>query len=69
MNAFKDVAERVARTFAQAFLAVYGLDLSNVLNASLAQQAAAAGGAAVLALLMGVVGTKMGSSNEDASLR
>lgn len=68
-NVLKDVAERVARTFAQAFLATYGLSLTDVLDLDLASQAAAAGGSAVLALAMGLLGGKMGSSTEDASLR
>jgi hypothetical protein len=68
-NLAKDVAERVARTFAQAFLATYGLSLTDVLNLDLAAQAAAAGGSAVLALAMGLLGGKLGGSNEDASLR
>lgn len=69
LNAFKDTAERVVRTAAQAFLGTYGLNLADVTNLSLAQQGAAAAASAVLAALTGLVGSKLGSSNEDASLR
>lgn len=69
MSAMKDVAERVLRTAAQGFVGAYGLDLTNVLNTGNAEKAGLAAASAVLALLMGLVGTRMGSSNEDASLR
>lgn len=67
--ALRDVGERMARTAAQAFLGVYGLDLANVLSTDLAEKGLAAAASAVLAALMGLVGTKLGSSSEDASLR
>lgn len=69
MAALKDVGERMARTAAQAFLGVYGLDLANVLSTDLAEKGLAAAASAVLAALMGLVGSKMGSSSDDASLR
>ena len=69
MDAVKDVAERAARTAAQAFLGVYGLDLANVLSTDLAEKGLAAAASAVLAVLMGLVGSKMGSNPDDASLR
>lgn len=69
MAAVKDVAERMARTAAQAFLGVYGLDLANVLSTDLAEKGLAAAASAVLAALMGLVGTKLGTSSDDASLR
>lgn len=64
----RDLAERAARTFAQAFLAAYGLDLASVLNGDLATKAAMAGGAAVLSLVMGLVGSRVGSSRDDGSV-
>lgn len=69
VSALKDVGERMARTAAQAFLGVYGLDLANVLSTDLAEKGLAAAASAVLAALMGLVGTKLGSSSDDASLR
>lgn len=69
MSLLKDIAERVLRTAAQAFLGAYGLDLANVLNTANAEKAGLAAGAAVLALVMGLVGGRMGSSPEDASMR
>lgn len=68
-EALRDVAERAVRTFAQAFLATYGLDLAKVTNLDLAAQAATAGGAAVLAVVLGVIGVHFGSSKENASVR
>jgi uncharacterized membrane protein len=69
LKALKDVAERTLRSAAQAGLAVYGLNLADVTNLSLAQSAASAAGTAVLAALMGMLGTKVGSSADDASMR
>ena len=69
LEALKDVGERMLRTAAQAFLGVYGLNVADVTNLSLAEQGAAAAASAVLAALMGLVGAKMGSSSDDASLR
>lgn len=69
VDALKDVGERMWRTAAQAFLGVYGLDLANVLNTDLAEKGLAAGASAALAVLMGLLGTKMGASSDDASMR
>lgn len=69
MSALKDVAERVVRTAAQAFVGAYGLDLADVLNTGNAEKAGLTAASAVLALIMGLVGTRMGSSSEDASMR
>lgn len=72
--ALKDLAERAVRTFVQAFLMLYapvilGADsLGGLLDLSVADKAVAAGVAAVLSLLMGAVGTKVGSSKDDASV-
>lgn len=74
-KAAKDVAERAVRTFVQTFLAVYAPvvlgagSLGGVLDLSVADKAAAAGVAAVLSVVMGVIGVNAGSSNEDASVR
>lgn len=74
-GALKDVAERSVRTFAQTFLALYAPvvlgagSLGGLLDLSVADKASAAGIAAVFTVLMGVVGAKAGSSNEDASVR
>jgi hypothetical protein len=69
VSAVKDVAERALRTAAQAFLGVYGLDLANVLSTDLAEKGLAAAASAALAVLMGLVATKAGSSSDDASVR
>lgn len=75
VEAVKDVAERAVRTFVQTFLALYAPvvlgagSLGGLLDLSVADKAAAAGVAAVLTLVMGVVGTKVGSSGDDASVR
>lgn len=74
LEAVKDVAERAARTFVQVFAALYapvilGADsLGGVLDLSLASKAAAAGIAAVFSLVMGLLGTKAGSSKDNASI-
>lgn len=58
----QDLAERVALTFAEAFLAVFAVtDLSTV------ESAATAGAAAVLSLLKGVVAKTIGD-RKSASL-
>lgn len=57
-----DLAERVALTFAEAFLAVFTLT-----DVSTLKSAAVAGGAAVLSLLKGVV-AKLKGDKESASL-
>lgn len=73
--AVKDVAERAVRTFVQTFLAVYAPvvlgagSLGGLADLSTADKAATAGLAAVFSIVMGVVGAKVGSSNEDASVR
>ncbi len=75
VEAVKDVAERAVRTFVQTFLALYAPvvlgagSLGGLLDLSVADKAAAAGVAAVLTLVMGVVGTKLGNSGDDASVR
>ncbi len=69
LSALKDIGERVLRTAAQAALSVYGLDLANVLDTSNLQKAAAAAGAAALAAVFGLVGARVGSSRDDASVR
>lgn len=74
-EAVRDVMERTVRTFVQAFLATYapvilGADsLGGLGSLSVADKAATAGVVAVFTLLMGVIGTKMGSSEDDASVR
>lgn len=74
-EAVRDVAERVVRTFVQAFIATYAPvilgaeSLGGLGNLSVADKAATAGVVAALTLIMGVIGTKMGSSEDDASVR
>lgn len=74
-DAVKDVAERAARTFAVAFLALYApvvlgaSSLGGLLDLSVADKAATAGVAAVFTVLVGLVGVKLGSSPDDASVR
>lgn len=74
-EAVKDVAERAVRTFVQTFLAMYapvilGADsLGGLGDLSVANKAAAAGVAAVLTLVMGVIGVRAGSSEDNASVR
>jgi hypothetical protein len=73
--AVKDVAERAVRTFAQVFLATYAPvvlgagSLGGLLDLSVADKAATAGVAAVLTIVMGVLGVKAGSSEDNASVR
>ena len=73
--AVKDVAERAVRTFVQTFLALYAPvvlgagTLGGLLDLSVADKAATAGVAAVFTVLMGVVGVRLGSSGDDASVR
>lgn len=75
LEAVKDLAERAARTFVQTFAALYapvvlGADsLGGVLDLSTADKAATAGLAAVLSLVMGALGTKVGTSEDNASVR
>lgn len=74
-GAVKDIAERALRTFVQVFLATYAPvilgagSLGGLLDLSTADKAATAAIAAVFSVLTGVVGAKVGSSNEDASVR
>lgn len=74
-EAVKDVAERAARTFAQTFLALYAPvvlgagSLGGLLDLSTADKAATSALAAVFSVVMGLVGVKLGSSPEDASVR
>lgn len=74
-GAVKDIAERALRTFVQVFLATYAPvilgagSLGGLLDLSTADKAATAAVAAVFSVIMGVVGAKTGSSNEDASVR
>lgn len=74
-EAVKDVAERTARTFVVAFLGLYapvvfGADsLGGLLDLSVADKAATAGVMAVFTSLLGVLGVKLGSSPDDASVR
>ena len=69
MSAVKDIAERVARTAGQAFVGAYGLDLADVLNTSNLEKGGLTAALAVLALITGLVGSRMGSSPDDASMR
>lgn len=73
--AVKDLAERALRTFSQTFLALYSPvvlgagSLGGLLDVSTADKAATAGVAAVFSLVMGVVGVKLGSSSDNASVQ
>lgn len=75
VEAVKDVAERAVRTFVQTFLALYAPvvlgagSLGGLLDLSTADKAATAGIAAVFTLVMGVLGVKAGSSEDNASVR
>lgn len=72
--AMMDIAERAIRTFIQVFLGLYvpvilGADsLNGLIDLTMADKAAAAGVAAVLASIMGALGTRTGSSGDDASV-
>jgi hypothetical protein len=74
-DAVKDVAERAVRTFVQVFLAMYAPvvlgagSLGGLLDLSTADKAATAGIAAVFTVLTGLLGVKVGSSPDDASVR
>lgn len=71
--ALKDVAERALRTFVQTFLAMYAPvvlgagSLGGLLSVSTADKAATAGIAAVFAIVVGLFGTKVGSSPDNGS--
>lgn len=69
MLAMKDIAERALRTAAQAFLGTYGLELTDVMSLDMAEKGALTAAAAVLAAVMGVISTRLGSSTDDASMR
>lgn len=72
-EALKDLGERAIRTFVQAFFALYapvvlGADsLGGILDLSVIEKAATAGLAAVIALFMGVAGTRTGTTKDNAS--
>lgn len=74
-EAVKDIAERAGRTFAVAFLALYApvvlgaTSLGGLIDLSVADKAATAGVAALFTVLVGLVGVKVGSSKDDASVR
>lgn len=74
-EALKDIAERAARTFVAAFAMLYapvvlGADsLGGLIDLSVADKAAAAGVAAVVTVLLGAIGVKLGSSGDNASVR
>lgn len=74
-EAVKDIMERSVRTFVQTFLAMYAPvvlgagSLGGLLDLSVADKAAAAGVAAVLTVIMGVIGVRAGSSEDNASVR
>jgi hypothetical protein len=71
----KEVAERAVRTFAQVFLATYAPvvlgagSLGGLLDLSTADKAATAAVAAVFSVVTGVLGTKVGSTGDNASVR
>lgn len=74
-EAVKDIAERAARTFAVAFLAVYApvvlgaSSLGGIVDLSVADKAATAGVAALLTVVLGLIGVKFGGSADDASFK
>lgn len=74
-EAVKDVAERAVRTFVQVFLATYAPvvlgagSLGGLLDLSVADKASTAAVAAVFSLVMGVLGVRAGSSEDNASVR
>lgn len=63
MKLFRDIAERTAWTFAQAFLAAFTID-----DLSTAKKAALAGAAAALAVIKGFVASKVGERGTAATL-
>lgn len=75
VEAVKDVAERALRTFVQTFLAMYAPvvlgagSLGGLLDLSTADKAATAAVAAVFSVVTGVLGTKVGSTGDNASVR
>lgn len=74
-KALEDLVERALRTFAQVFLATYAPvvlgagSLGGLLDLSVADKAATAGVAAVFSIVTSVLGAKLGTSDEDTSLR
>ena len=74
-KALEDLVERAGRTFAQTFLAVYAPvvlgahTLGGLADLSVADKAATAGIAAVFSIVTSLVGAKVGTSDEDTSLR
>lgn len=72
--AVKDIAERAARTFAVAFLAVYAPvvlgagSLGGIVDLSVADKAATAGVAALFTVVLGLLGVKFGTSKDNASV-
>lgn len=72
--ALKDIAERAGRTFVVAFLAVYAPvvlgagSLGGIIDLSVADKAGAAGVAALLSVVLGLLGVPHGSSKDNASL-
>lgn len=75
MDAVKDIAERAVRTFLAVFAGMYAPvvlgahSLGGLLSLSVADKAATAGVAAVVTVVLGAVGVKLGSSPDDASVR
>lgn len=74
-KALEDLLERALRTFAQVFLTVYAPvvlgahSLGGLADLSVADKAATAGIAAVFSIGMSLFGAKVGTSDEDTSLR
>lgn len=72
--AVKDIAERAARTFAVAFLAVYAPvilgagSLGGIVDLSVADKAATAGVAALFSVVLGLLGVQFGSTKDNASV-
>ena len=73
-SAVVDIAERAGRTFVVAFLAVYAPvvlgagSLGGLVDLSVADKAATAGVAALLSVVLGLLGVQVGTSRHDASV-
>ncbi len=73
-EAVLDVAERAIRTFVAVFLGLYvpvlvGAEtLGGMVDMNMLAKAATAGVAAVITVIIGVIGTQVGSSKDDASV-
>lgn len=73
-EALKDVVERAVRTFVTVFAATYApvilgaSSLGGLIDLSIADKAATAGVAAVLTAVLGLAGTRMGSSKDNGSV-